>query len=290
MKELFGKRNLLTRVRSGLVAVLLLAAIGVGSDAQISPRKHTTKKSSTDQAKTPALNTDTISWFSVPWTGNDKPYQKIKAEIDQRVAQGQDLEPLIKRYKNEAEKGSQSSFPVRPNPMATYGWAYAAWKTITPNSSKADQMKHLEGVRDALNTVIFPKTYEYARLKFLFSGYYYDSIDPLRPVAKKLLLRNPSDYDVKYEFVRLLGQSASAADIQESISYATDLVKADPNRFSAYLALGGAYLFSYHYLNKSENKTKALAAYQKYLDISPPTNEAREEIKRLMSDLQSQQL
>lgn len=92
--------------------------------------------------------------LNAPWTGDDRPYQGIRDQIDGALATGRKPAAILAQYESAAN--------AKPSdPQALFGWGYAAYKAATaPNGIDSfEAMQELSNVYLAVERVHFPQTY-----------------------------------------------------------------------------------------------------------------------------------
>ena len=200
-------------------------------------------------------------WTTAPWNGDDRPYQRIRATIDNAVAGGRKPQELMYFYEASALKN--------PNdPQAQFRWAYAAYKAaLTVDYYTGESI--LSKPRDALVLGPFPHTYEYVRLIFLTEDYAEMFVTQLLPVGKRLLLRNPNDLDVKYAVAGDLMFSRSQADRQTALIYVEQLIRTEPERPHPRALLGLFYYRQWRVSRSKDDAYKAISSYEQYLQRAP---------------------
>jgi len=168
-------------------------------------------------------------WVKEAWTGSDAPYVNIRRSIDVELAKNSQPKRLRERY--------QITAAANPfDPQAQYAWAYAA--VMTREVGYYFGHRYLSDVSAALAQPRSPKTYEYARLRFIILMRHGTWLQ-MKPLALRLLQRNPQDYNVKVHLVPLMAIRGSVSDQQKALVLAKQLVDFQPRRASAWGALGG---------------------------------------------------
>ena len=213
------------------------------------------------QPQTPRNWTTVWGWATASWGGDDRPYRQIRATIDNASSGGRKPQELMDFYETAARKA--------PNdPEAQFRWAYAAYKAaLTVNYNTGERL--LGDPRDALVLAPFPHSYEYARLIFLTEDYAVMLVYQLTPVGKRLLRRNPNDYEVKYGTARDLMFSRNPADRQLALKYIEELIRERPERPHPRELLGLFYYQRWQVSRSRDDAGRAIAAYQQYLQCAP---------------------
>lgn len=223
---------------------------------------------------------DGWGWAAQPWTGNDRPYQKIRADINKALYAGQGPDALIADYKAKADADPK-------DPQAAYGWAFAVWRISTWSDEYQQKYSDFTDLPDALAAAPFPKTYNYARLRFLVQAQV-RAMPQLQELGERLVKRNPKDADVKYQLIHVLRQTPSPPENREALKLAQDLVQSDPKVALYYQVLGNVYRDAYYDFGfKRADGDKAIATFQKEMEVKPPNDEERQVIEEVIKNIQS---
>ncbi|HEX8234504.1 MAG TPA: hypothetical protein VF600_00960 [Abditibacteriaceae bacterium] len=200
-------------------------------------------------------------WTNEKWMGNDRPYRDLRRSIEQAVKRTnqRDVAVLVEKYRKRAV-----AHPV--DPKAQFAWGYATLegrrKGYTINRDVARR------VSLALTDATSPKTYQYARLRFLMTMHW-GTYPQLKSLGQRLLLREPRDNEVKYYVVRLLS-SGSGKEKQQAMNYAQELVRLQPKWSGSYSALGEVYREIFFTNKDLAAGDKAIAAFRKSIQLMPP--------------------
>lgn len=224
------------------------------------------------------LPASTWAWTAESWTRDDKPYLKIRQNIDKAVAGGQKPDALLTKYQALAQKKPY-------DPQAQFRWAYAAWQARKAVDSYDQQYRRLWRTQRAFARVPSPHVYEYARLRFLVEAWF-RRVPQFKGVGERLAHRNSNDYEVKYYLASILDTSPLAEERERALGYAKDVIRLQPKRPSSYSLLGGVYFSSWLKTKNRSDAEKAIAAYQQYLQLASPNAEWRPQAKRLIQILQ----
>ncbi len=221
---------------------------------------------------------DGWAWAAQPWTGDDKPYQQIRKNIYNEIASGQNAEELLARYKAQAE--------AKPaDPQAQFAWAYAALR-LSAFPGRQDTKVDLTGLPDALAGAPYPRTYDYARIRFLAQA----SLRPmgqLEELGKRLAQRDPADVPVKFRLIQVLRQIPSPPENAQAVRLAEEFVKSDPQQLIYRATLANVYEDAFvDFGSKKSSGDKAIAAYQEYLRLASPDDPNREGVERTIKGLQ----
>lgn len=214
------------------------------------------------------------NWTLEEWSGNDAHYKIIEANIDSQIAQRQLTSEALKHYKVRAEAKP-------PNPEDIFRWVYASYKAERVVPPIAQTNSPGSGIMSQAQ----PHSYEFTRLHFLLQtdegGY------PIfRSVGERLIKRNPKDYVVKYFLITCIDPTISDRAKQDALSYARALIKEQPNRPSAYLALGSIYYILWSVNKRDEDGKYAVSAYSKYLHLAPLNARGRAQSVQIIKTIQ----
>ncbi len=230
------------------VSVLFLLAVGCSTQPATSPVKPGSPLSPPD-----------TSWKKEAWSGSDQPYAAIRKEINKA---GKGTGDLVLRYKSAAQKNPK-------DPVAAYRWGYAYYVAATHNPSLL-RSKTMQEVLEFLRAVPSPRSYEFARLRFLLEGNGDEPGAYLKEVGKRLLARRSKDNQVKFTLVRLLNPGLYLEDRKLALAYGQDLMAAMPDKPNVYNLMGDIYMRIYVQTKDPSARDKAIAAYEKYLALAPP--------------------
>ena len=221
------------------------------------------------------------AWFNSPWTGNDQPYQNIRSDIDQALAEGQKPAAVLQKYRDVAQKQPNS-------PQAIFGYGYAVYKAETlPNGlSEAETFQDSCKVSLMWMKVHGPHTYDYARLMFLHESLSSPTPD-LIAVGKRLLARNPIDYEAEYGLATMASVSLNPTEHAQALVYQQDLARRFPNDPRQYRLLAEIYRADAARPHSEAEAAKSIAAYQQYLVSAPQFQAKTENDIRLMKELQT---
>ncbi|HEX8234503.1 MAG TPA: hypothetical protein VF600_00955 [Abditibacteriaceae bacterium] len=216
-------------------------------------------------------------WTKHSWTGDESPYVRIGRSIDVAISKGQSSDALVKKLR-------ASALAKPTDPKAQYAWGYAA--LVARPAGYAISRNEVQGIALALARPAFPRTYQYARLRFV-STMQWRPYMQLKGLGQRLLGRKSNDYNVKYYLTKLLS-IGSAAERQQALTYAQQLVREQPNRASAYWSLGGVYVDILWDSNNLSAGDKAIAAYRRYIQLSQDS-QSRRSAERLITLIQREQ-
>ena len=214
---------------------------------------------------------DSQAWNAEPWTKSDAPYLKVRDAIDTATGKGTSMEALAKKYKALTLKNPRDRTSI-------FGWGYAAIagrKTgVLSDPQEAKQISLLS------LKAIPPDSYQYARLQFIVASKWARWIQ-LKPLASRLMKRNPDDYFVKYYWITLMS-FGSNQEKQIALRNAQALVKKYPQRASVCGLLADVYKEMFFDNRDVAAGDKAVAEYQRYLRLTPPSDVGRENAKYLI--------
>lgn len=219
-------------------------------------------------------------WINSPWVADDRPYQRLRDEIERRLTQGQ--QPVALQTQCKLWVVQQ---PL--NPQSQFAYYYATYKLATmPGSINSPAtLQPLNDLYIKVGASKLPNSYNYARLVFLCDMIGFSNPE-MKGIGLRLVRHNPSDYDVKFYMTSLLETSLVSADRALALSYAVDLTQRYPKKPSAY-----SLLASIHYQAWRRNKNPiegkmAIAGYQKYLQLSPSGYQFRKRAQEAIAEIQ----
>lgn len=225
------------------------------------------------------------AWLSEPWTGSDKPYIRTRNAIDSALAKGQDPNALLGKYKVLSQSKPR-------DPQAQFAWGYAAFRASRAETRNFNEsQRKLAGVSNALAVPLSPRSYQYARLRFLTMVESYILDNRLRKVGERLARRNPKDWDVKHGLIRVLVYTTrlETTEKRQALAYAQELLRLDPKRPKGYADLGTIYYASWMASNNKLDADKAVSAYKRYIRLVPPDDDSRQLAERIIKRIQETQ-
>ncbi len=221
---------------------------------------------------------DGWGWAAQPWTGDDRPYQKIRADVQKRLKSGKDPAEILADYKAKMDNAPK-------DPQAMFGWGYARWRIFTWSNGYRQQYGDLSDLPDALAAVSFPKTYNYARLRFLIQAQV-RAMPQLQELGERLVRKDPTDIDAKFLLIAVLKQIPSLTQNQEAVRLTQELIDKNPKEPVYWQTLGVLHEAAYMDFGfKKSDGDKAITAFQKRLELAPPDDDQRDNIERAIKGL-----
>lgn len=270
------------RRRSFIATLLCLSAVGIFCIISAMHPKQVLSRTWTRFERT-GTTLDGWGWAAQPWTGGDAPYQKIISDINKDLDKGQKPDALIAGYKAKADASPK-------DPQAVFGWAFAVWRVATWSDEYRKRYSDFTDLPDALAGASFPRTYSYARLRFLIQAQV-RTMPQLQELGERLVKQNPKDNDVKYQLIHVLRQTPARPENQEALKLAQELVQSDPKAALYYQVLGSVYLDAYidFGFNKADGD-KAIAEFQKELELRPLNDPTRLDVERAIKNIQQAEI
>lgn len=225
------------------------------------------------------------SWLREEWTADEQPYRRIRAAVDKIADAGRLTPAVVRQYKARAKNWT--------DPVAQFRWGYAAYK-LAKKADFVNQAGVLQEITDALQTAWTPRpqtprSYEYARLRFLVMGMLQPDRD-LRVVGERLLSRNPNDYEVEYLFVSVLSPGITAKEKQQALFHIQALLRKYPQkRARIHSLLGGVHYKLWVVSQSQADADKAVAAYRQYLRLASPHDKWRQNAMQMIKHIQQRQ-
>ena len=214
---------------------------------------------------------DHTRWINEAWTGDDKPYQAMRNQIDAVLAKSPHLGPaLLAKY-----FADHKAHPA--SPTALFRWAFTSLKLAPESVVLGDD--GLDSVRDAYSKLPSPRTYNYVRLGYLLYQHAFP-ISGFIKIGERLLKQQPNDFPVQYYYIISLMGSSYLSDINKALLKTQQLIRQQPDKASLYALEGAVYhrLWGCDVILDRPKKTNAdlcIAAYQKYLDRAPASDPFR---------------
>lgn len=229
------------------------------------------------------------NWVNEQWSGDDRPFQKIEADVDAASNNEQAAGRLAAQYRLKA-------IATPKDARAAFAWAYAVMKYIhiAPLSTETRIMGYR--VREALDQPLSPHSYTYDRLRFLLA---HDK-SHIMGLGERLLKQHSADSAVKIQLVYiytgsfgsslLVSEGAASNFKARALQLTGELIKSDPKDTFYRAALGNIYAFYFtrHYQDKHyqrEYAVKALAAYQDYLRLAKPSDDRYRDVITLRNSM-----
>ena len=223
------------------------------------------------------------AWTTEKWDASDRPYQQIRDNIWRSISSGQKPEILDAKYRALAK--SEAYHPPYDS-VAQFRWAYVAYQAVIVNPQLIDH-SDFAAATQALGYGPSPRSYEYARLRFLMEAMSWPDIH-LKVAGERLLARVPDDFQVKYQLTHVLASgSTSSQNMNQAVLYAQQLVRAMPSKGRMYGLLGETYYTRWLSGKSSMDGDNAIAAYEKYLALAPPNDSFRHQAQYLIKKIQN---
>jgi tetratricopeptide (TPR) repeat protein len=235
----------------GFYKTIILVSLSVFTLAAFADRSATVSPRTANE-------TSQFSWTMTSWTGDDKPYQKIRTDLEALANGGQLTKSVSQSYQEEATHNPHDAQAVF---RATY--SFYLGRQLHPPINATKVMSDL-----IFEAAPSPHTYNYARTRFLNDATYIPKSEYVS-LAQRLLKHTPNDYDVEYYLIRCFKPWKSHAEKQEALHYTHDLIKKNPNKPSAYSTLGYVYFSTWMAKHNRSDAKQAITAFQKYLAIAP---------------------
>lgn len=220
------------------------------------------------------------AWLNESWTGNDAPYATLRTQIE-RAFGTMTPQTLVAQYTPAAK--------ARPDdPLAQFAWAYAVHKAITSANytvQNADDVRFAAEV--ALAETPFPRTYNFARLRFLITlqspagGGYHTLIG----TAQRLLKKDANDFPVMMGLIALNSQNSDPAAQEAAYALIQKSIKQYPNKPQVYDMLGGWYYAQYILYHHTRDYHISLDNYQRAMNMYPMTASRRSALPQVMDFL-----
>lgn len=224
-------------------------------------------------------------WTSEQWTSDDRPYVKLRSNIDASIARiksnQKQLAAMVNHYKKVAQRK-----PL--DPLSQFGWAYAMFESSRVQYSGDQRWYEPRAVSLAMAKPLSPRSYQYDRLRFVVTNLWFN-LPKLKPLGFRLMRRNPNDLAVKFQMARLLAaQSTTLAEKQQSVRYAEEYARVRPNTLQAYSILNLTYWLLFNLSQNVSDLDKAIEAGQKALNLLPSNSQRRAEAEALVRQIQRQ--
>ena len=219
-------------------------------------------------------------WLTADIKLDNRPYAKIRASLDERVARGEKPINLERRYRLQGQDAY--------NPQKIFRWAYSAYLL---QQAKPEQ-NFLSGVEAALNRNLKPGAYDWIRLRFLVSSERFFASRPtaeLIKVGRRLLQIRYDDDDVMFDFVRMLQESQSMDERKLSLALARDGAQKNPRDAYWQWAVANSLDSVVHYatvIPSYRDAQQEIAEYKKTLQLMPTNDPNRRGVVETIVHLQ----
>lgn len=226
------------------------------------------------------------SWCNAPWTGDDRPYQILRTDIEREATDGQKAVALMRKYELELAKEPHDF-------QAQFAYYYAAyWAVVLPDGlTPREENFRLGNLYLSIARVPHPHTYNYARLAFLCQAH--DFPDPdMKDLGLRLVHQDPSDYQVIYNTISVLLAASvllagdKSSNEAEALTLAESLVNRYPEKPSVYAQLAGVYRQMWFTSKSPAEAKEAIAGYRKYLSLAPANAPFRAQAERLIAQME----
>lgn len=232
-------------------------------------------------------------WTREAWTADDHPYLLVQANVDKAIEQGQKPDSLLAQCRSEALAHPDDT-------KALFRWGYAAYRAASQVELPPEQAYlrfETSGSVYSVQSFMMKKyspSYQYARLLFLLLNF--DGPDSRTgDLGKRLLQRNPSDKEVKYDMLLSRSWDLNPLVRQRAQQEAEQL--AQQGSPDGYRILAGIYLrmftiSKYPHPNIARTQPiadKAIAALRRYVELAPPQSGRRKSAQSQIRDIEQDQ-
>ena len=231
-------------------------------------------------------------WTTQAWVGNDLPYQSIRTQIDQAIAQGSDPQRLLALQMDIARQ-----YPN--NPQAQFAWGYAAFVSTSQLGSSHKRQKVLAIPSGAMANLPATDSYNYTRLRFLLTHLvpYANAVQSrsnqrlLEALGQRLLQHDTNDDATRYKLVQveiaILGWKPFDPLVRaRALKHAQELVQAKPDTMAYQVLPGDINTACWAQTNDPNDARAGIASYQAFLKVAPANDEFRPTAKELIGVMQ----
>ena len=210
----------------------------------------------------PMFQRNHSSLTSETWTGDEKPYNDVRARIKAEYKLGGNLATIAQKYKMNALKNSR-------DPVAQFAWVYAARGAAIV---AGDEDQKAFSLLKTLEMADPGNIHEYADYRFCMSD---EANTPLpskevEAVGKRLLRYDPKDNWVRLSLINMLCNSKQ--ELVAALPYGQEWVKQEPSNAEAHSALALIYFDQWEKSGRNNFVcgNRAIAEYQSYLRLAKP--------------------
>jgi len=201
------------------------------------------------------------SWMAEKWTGADAPFTLARTRITAEMLSSADPDSTYGKYQAAANADPK-------NALAAFSFSVAAEVGTHLNTTLQSSTDMLTASNQAMAVPASPKTYEYARMRFLSV----EACDRFNPdlvfLAKRLLKANGNDPQI------LMGAAICYAGIdkQHAIDLANKAIRLDPSNWMCHVVLASLYQQWFFDDQHRRDGEMAISEYQKSLPTMPKGN------------------
>jgi|GEM_PF-5046941 hypothetical protein len=160
-------------------------------------------------------------WVTEKWTGDDRPFARVRNKIDAIFASKANMSPIIAAFQGTALANPK-------NALDQFQWVYACYRQSGGRWSDKISFDDIQKLLYAMTEADQPHCYNYARLQFLLTPGY----QQVAPLAKRLLKLTPNDIDVQFSSMMPLALSDNADSNAEALKIADNLFASHGNNVS----------------------------------------------------------
>ncbi|PQV63315.1 hypothetical protein B1R32_11342 [Abditibacterium utsteinense] len=220
------------------------------------------------------FETSQNSWLQEKWSGDERPYRKIRDDIDKAFVQNKVTQAMLSRYTLRAKK-------TPSEPLERFGQIYSLYRGAADHYPGAEkEIYQLEG---AFRNIPLAHKYEFTRVHFLVSAFCL-SHTRLEPLGTQFIKRDPKDYSVKREMIDIL-DTIDPKQRKRALVYAQDLRKLRPQSALPYASLASVHFGNWSITRSTAEKQLAIKNYQQFLKLASPQDTFRPQAKRLIKVL-----
>lgn len=258
--------------------MIMLTAIGVcGMLGTVEPSVQAAGLTPAQDAQERARIHAYYAWCNAPWTGDDRPYAHLRADIEREATDGEKAVALMRQNGAQLAKEPHDF-------QAQFAYYYAAYlAVILPGGLTTPQDRdRLGNLYLAIGRVPYPRTYNYARLAFLLAVQGFPAPE-LKPLGLRLMHQDPNDYRTTYSTIPVLLMTNKPSDRALALTIAQGLVNRYPEKPSVYGQLAAVH-YAMWFTNKNPAEAKeATVYYREYLRRAPADDPFRAEAERLIA-------
>jgi hypothetical protein len=227
------------------------------------PASSAPKKTSATKSSSPMgleYSESAARWMTEPWDGDEKPFIRCRLEIRKLISpriSAQQAFTTYLMYKAQARANPNDA-------LAQFAWTYAAFAALRYHQAALGQKILLSNVGSGLARAKSPRTYEFARLRFLYEVRHGGYPQTLKKVAERLILKNRKDYQVRFWYFEAL-DLRKPVDRKYVENQIEQLVKEFPEEPSRIGLKGYVYFRLWCVTNNPVHAKKAEQAYLLYL-------------------------
>lgn len=218
------------------------------------------------------------AWLTEPWTDDNTPYMRSRQTLDALNNKHLITVGLMNGYR-------LSYLEHKDDPKEAFRWAYATYLMLHSTVVFPHEDIAHSAILDRFPKPS-PKTYDYARLRFLLAVQGIAK-PKYKEIAARLYKHDPNDVKITASYARVLSMTNTQEDKQKALSLARKLIRQDPNDSKHETLLGSIYFISWYSAHEAQDRILSIQAYQAFLRMAPRDDPFRSQAVSLINLLKN---